>query len=108
MKDWLMNFVYDETPTLWREEQIKRLKFSEYVDEYDKVYEALYESDNLEDMIDMYWMGDKLIEKTEQYFKTEEGKQFIKDWYEYTWDTITSDREYKAIAIALYLHNYND
>ena len=54
-------------------------------------------------MLDNYWFSDKMIDKVEEYFKTEEWKQFIKDWNELVWDPITSDREYVAIAIALYL-----
>jgi len=69
--------------------------------EYDRVYNALYDLENLEDIIDNSWLWDELIEKTENYLKTREGKEFIKYWSKYKHDLITSDREYKALAIAL-------
>ena len=103
VKNELMRWVYDENPTLPKEEQRRRLRIAEIADNFDKTYEALYDNDNLEDMLDNYWFSGKMIDKVEEYFKTEEWKQFIKDWNELVWNPITSDREYVAIAIALYL-----
>ena len=103
VKKELMEWIYDENTTLSKEEQRRRLRIAEIADNFDKTYEALYDNNNLEDMLDNYWFSDKMIDKVEEYFKTEEWKQFIKDWNELVWDPITSDREYVAIAIALYL-----
>ena len=71
--------------------------------EYDRVYKALYDSDNLEDIIDNSWLWDELIEKAEAYMKTKEWKEYIKYWHKNWGDLITSDRELKALAITLYL-----
>lgn len=71
--------------------------------EYDRVYKALYDSDNLEDIIDNSWLWDELIEKAENFMKTKEWKEYIKYWHKNWGDLITSDRELKALAITLYL-----
>ena len=64
--------------------------------EYDRVYKALYDSDNS-------WLWDELIEKAENFMKTKEWKEYIKYWHKNWGDLITSDRELKALAITLYL-----
>jgi hypothetical protein len=71
--------------------------------EFNRVYKALYDSDNLEDIIDNSWLWDELIEKAENFMKTKEWKEYIKYWNENWGDLITSDRELKALAITLYL-----
>lgn len=71
--------------------------------EYDRVYKALYDSDNLEDIIDNSWLWDELIEKAENFMKTKEWKEYIKYWSKNWGDLITSNRELKALAITLYL-----
>lgn len=88
-------------------EERMRVKVKCDMAEYDKVYEALYESENLEDLIDAFWMGDKLIEYAEKWMKTKEWKEYIKYWHKYRGDIITSDRELKALAITLYLNPYD-
>ena len=103
IKHEFMQWIYDENPDLTKEEQRRRLYISDIADKFDKTYEALYENENLEDMLDNYGFYNKMIDKTEEYFNTEEGKKFIKDWQELVGEPITSDREYVAIAIALYL-----
>lgn len=71
--------------------------------EYDRVYKALYDSENLEDIIDNSWLWDELIEKAENFMKTKEWKEYIKYWSKNKGDIISSDRELKALAITLYL-----
>jgi len=71
--------------------------------EYDRVYNALYDLENLEDIIDNSWLWDELIQKAEKYLKSKDWKEFIKYWHKARHDLITSDRELKALAIALYL-----
>lgn len=71
--------------------------------EFNRVYKALYDSENLEDIIDNSWLWDELIEKAENFMKTKEWKEYIKYWHKNWGDFITSDRELKALAIALYL-----
>jgi hypothetical protein len=103
IKKEFMRWVYDDETTLPKEEQRRRLYISDIADKFDDTYEALYNNSNLEDMLENYGFSNKMIDKTEEFFKTEEGKKFIKDWNELVGEPITSDREYIALAIALYL-----
>ena len=99
-----MSWIYDENDnSITKEEKRRRLYICDIADKFDETYEALYNNHNLEDMLDNYGFSYKMIEKVEEFFKTEEGKKFIKDWQELVGEPITSDREYIALAIALYL-----
>ena len=75
--------------------------------QYGIVYDALYDSDNLEDLMDAFWMGDKLIDYMHIRMKTKEGKEYLKYWAKFGGDEIISDRSYKALAIVLYLNPYD-
>lgn len=70
-------------------ETIKQLK---------ETYMALYNT-NIED----YLPRDKLINASEKWLKTKEGKQFTLDYFQETWNVLTSDRELEALAIVKYL-----
>lgn len=70
-------------------ETIKQLK---------ETYMALYNT-NIED----YLPRDKLINASEKWLKTKEGKQFALDYFQETWNVLTSDRELEALAIVKYL-----
>lgn len=88
-------------------EEKMRVRVKNDMIEFSKNYDALYESENLEDLMDCFWMGDKLIEYAEERMKTKEWKEYIKYWAKYWWDIIASDRELKALAITLYLNPYD-
>ena len=75
--------------------------------QYQIVYDALYESDNLEDLMDAFWMWDKLIEYMKVRMKSDEAKEYLKYWAKFGGDEIISDRSYKALAIVLYLNPYD-
>lgn len=71
------------------QETIKQLK---------ETYMALYNT-NIED----YLPRDKLINASEKRLKTKEGKQFALDYFQETWNVLTSDRELETLAIVKYL-----
>lgn len=68
----------------------------EIVEKIGNVYDTLYNCPQLED----YLPVDDLIEKTSNYFNSDEWKLFIKAYYNETKDVLASDREYIAVAIA--------
>ena len=61
----------------------------ELLEQFQSVYDALYNCPQLED----------LIEKTSNYFHTEAWQDFIRAYYKETHDVLASDREYLALAI---------
>lgn len=100
-----MSWVYDDIPAKQLTKEQKRLlNLHSIADKYEKIYDSLYNCEELEDLLMDFEIEGKLIDKAEEYFKTEEGKEFIKEWYEEFNDVFTSDRELIAICIAKLLY----
>lgn len=70
----------------------------ETIKQLQETYRALYNT-NIED----YLPRDRLIDASEKRLKTKAWKEFILDYFQETWDALTSDRELVALAIVKYL-----
>lgn len=70
----------------------------ETIKQLEETYRALYNT-NIED----YLPRDKLIDASEKRLKTKEWKKFSLEYFEETWNVLTSDRELISLAIVKYL-----